>query len=305
MGGVLGGFAPIWVLTAVGFVAARTNVLGDRAETVLGRFAFYLAMPAVLFTTLLDGSPADLANRGVLAFVVGTVVVGLLGYALQWKAFRRSPPDRVLGAMAGSYANAGNLGVPVAVGVLGDSSFVAAVLLFQPLVVMPLVLTALEVGSERRGSVLRTLVLLPVRNPLILGSLLGLACGLLDVRLPDLVLDPVEALGAAGVPTALVVLGMSLSGARVPERGGRAELAAVVVLKLLVHPLVAFLVCLALDVTGPLRLAAVVCAALPTGQNVYVLARQYRPDPRLPRDAVLVSTALSMVTLSVVVLLLR
>jgi predicted permease len=305
MGGVLGGFVPIWVLTAVGFVAARTDVLGDRAEAVLGRFAFYLAMPAVLFTTLLDGSPDDLANRGVLAFVVGTVVVGLLGFLLQWRVFRRSPPDRVLGAMAGSYANAGNLGVPVAVGVLGDSSFVVAVLLFQPVVVMPVVLAALEIGSGRRGSVLRTLLLLPVRNPLILGSLLGVVCALLEVRLPALVLEPVAALGAAGVPTALVVLGLSLGAARPPRPGGRAELASVVVLKLLLHPLVAFLVCLALDVTGPARLAAVVCAALPTGQNVYVLARQYRPDPGPQRDAVLVSTALSMVTLSVVVLLLR
>ncbi|QFZ21790.1 AEC family transporter [Saccharothrix syringae] len=305
MGGVLGGFAPIWVLTAVGFAAARTDVLGDRAETVLGRFAFYLAMPAVLFTTLLGGSPADLANRGVLAFVISTFVVGLVGYAVQWRVFRRSPPDRALGAMAGCYANAGNLGIPVAVGVLGDSSFVVAVLLFQPVVVMPVVLAAVEVGSGRRGSALRTLALLPVRNPLILASLLGLVCGLLGVRVPELVLEPVRALGAAGVPTALVVLGMSLDAARAPEPGVRAELATAVALKLLLHPLVAFLACLALDVTGPPRLAAVVCAALPTAQNVYVLARRYRSDPRFQRDAVLVSTVLSMATLSVVVLLLR
>lgn len=305
MSGVLGGFVPIWVLTAIGFLAARTDVLGERAETVLGRFAFYLAMPAVLFTTLLGSDPGRLANRGLLAFVISTFLVGAVGLVVQWKVFRRPLPDQALGAMSGAYVNSGNLGIPVAVGVLGDSSFMVAVLLFQPVVVMPMVLAAVEVGSGRRGSALRTLVLLPVRNPIILASLLGVAFSALGLTLPRLVLQPLEALGAAGVPTALVVLGMSLNARRSPNPGGRAELGVVVASKLLLHPLVTFLACLALGVSGPLRLAAVVCAALPTAQNVYVLARQYRPDARLPRDAVLVSTALSMATLSVVVLLLQ
>ncbi|MFD1151222.1 AEC family transporter [Saccharothrix hoggarensis] len=305
MSGVVGGFAPIWVLTAIGFLTARTNVLGERGEAVLGRFAFHLAMPAVLFTAQLSGDPAKLANRGLLAFVISTFVVGAVGVVVQWKVFRRSLPDQALGAMSGAYVNSGNLGIPVAVGVLGDSSFMVAVLLFQPVVVMPLVLAAVEVGSGRKGSALRTLALLPVRNPIILASLLGVACSALGVRLPRLVLEPLEALGAAGVPTALVVLGMSLNARRSPNPGGRAEPGVAVASKLLLHPLVTFLACVALDVTGPLRLAAVLCAALPTAQNVYVLARQYRPDARLPRDAVLVSTALSMVTLSVVALLLQ
>jgi len=303
--GVLGGFVPIWVLTAIGFVAARTGVLGDRAESVLGRFAFYLAMPAVLFTTLLDSDPGALANRGVLAFVIATFVVGAIGLLLHAKVFRRELPDRALAAVAGAYVNSGNLGIPVAVGVLGDSSFLAAVLLFQPVVLMPAVLAAVEVGSGRRGGTARTLLTLPVRNPIILASLLGVALSAVGRRPPQLVMDPIEALGSAGVPTALVVLGMSLNAMRAPDREARAGVCAVVGLKLLLHPVVTFLACLALGVTGPLRLAAVLCAALPTAQNVYVLAAQYRPDARLPRDVVLVSTALSMVTLSVVAVLLQ
>ncbi|MEV0677560.1 AEC family transporter [Actinosynnema sp. NPDC050436] len=305
MAGVLGGFVPIWVLTAIGFLAARTNVLGERGEAVLGRFAFYLAMPAVLFTTLVGSDPAALANRGVLAFVIATFVVGTIGLVLFGRVFRRSLPDRALGAMAGAYVNSGNLGIPVAVGVLGDSSFMVAVVLFQPVVVMPIVLAAVELGSGQRSGALRTLATLPVRNPVILGSLLGVVVAASGWQVPALVLDPVKALGAAGVPTALVVLGMSLTALRAPDRRDRAQVGAAVALKLLLHPLVTFLACLALGVDGPLRLAAVVCAALPTAQNVYVLAREYRPDARLPGDAVLLSTALSMVTLSLATVLLR
>lgn len=302
---MLTAFVPIWVLTAVGYLASRTNVLGDRAETVLGRFAFYLAMPAVLFTTLLNTSPSRIANKGMLAFAISTAVVALAGFALSRWVFARPPGDQAVGAMAAGYVNSGNLGIPVAVGVLGDSSFIVGVLLFQVTVVMPMVLAAVEVGAGKRGGTTRTLAMLPLRNPIIAASLAGVLIGATGWRPPQLVLQPLEALGSAGVPTALVVLGMSLHATREPvSPGERAELGVIVVLKLLAQPLVAFGACTLLGVEGPLLLAAVVCAALPSAQNVYVVAKQYLPDARLPRDAVLVSTLLSMVTLSLAAFLL-
>jgi predicted permease len=302
---VLTAFLPIWVLTLVGYVASRTDVLGDRAETVLGRFAFYLAMPAVLFTTLLNTAPSKIANKGMLAFAISTVVVGLIGLALGRWVFQRRLGDRAIGAMAAGYVNSGNLGIPVAVGVLGDSSFIVGVLLFQVTVVMPLVLVAVEVDAGKRGGTLRTVAMLPLRNPIIAASLAGVLIGATGWQPPRLVLQPLEALGSAGVPTALVVLGMSLHAKREPiSAGDRAELGVTVALKLLAQPLVAFGACLLLGVSGPLLLAAVVCSALPTAQNVYVLAKQYLPDSRLPRDAILVSTLLSMGTLSLAAFLL-
>ncbi|AXX29614.1 AEC family transporter [Actinosynnema pretiosum subsp. pretiosum] len=312
MGGVLGGFLPIWVLTGIGFASARGGVLGRGAEQALGRFAFHLAMPAVLFTTLIDTDPSRLANAGVLAFVASTAVVCVAGYLLHWKLFRTPHDQRVLGGMASGYVNAGNLGIPIAIGVLGDSSFIAAVLLFQPLVMMPIVLGALEAGAG--GRVLRTLALLPVRNPVIGASVLAVAVAATGWDPPQMLLSPIAALGAAGVPTALVGLGMSLAGRRHAddlatgdpvERPAepRAALWTAVALKLLAHPLLALAFCVLLDVEGDLRRAAIVCAALPTAQNVHVVATRYLPGTSTTRNTVLVTTALSMLTLTAAALL--
>lgn len=309
MSSVLAGFAPIWVLTAIGYLAARSGVLGERADVVLGRFAFYVAIPAVLFTTLTSSPVSRLANRGVLVFGAGTVVVGALALVVSRWVFRRRLADRAIFAMAASYVNSANLGIPVAVQVLGDSSFIVAVVLFQVLLVTPLILGAIEADRNGGAGRWRALLLLPVRNPVIAASALGVLVGTLGWRLPDVLSQPIRTLGAAGVPTALVVLGMSLhTGAGRPgaERlQRRAELVLAVLLKTLGQPAVTYLAGRALGVSGHVLLAAVACAALPTAQNAFVFANQYELDDRLPRNAVLVSTVVSMVTISAVLLLLR
>ena len=75
------------------------------------------------------------------------VLCGLLYAGLAWWRWRTRPAELATGALASSYVNAGNLGVPIAVYVLGDASYVAPVLLFQVLVLAPVGLTVLA-GSR-------------------------------------------------------------------------------------------------------------------------------------------------------------
>lgn len=49
MAALLSAFTPIWTLTAIGYAVGRSGLLGDRAEPVLGRFVFHVAMPSALF----------------------------------------------------------------------------------------------------------------------------------------------------------------------------------------------------------------------------------------------------------------
>ncbi|KAA2266494.1 AEC family transporter [Solihabitans fulvus] len=302
MSAVLTAFAPIWVLTAIGYLAARSGVLGERADVTLGRFAFYVAMPAVLFTTLMGSPIGRLANRGMLVFATGTIVVGAIGFALSRWVFRRRLAEAAVGAMSASYVNSANLGIPVAVQVLGDSTFIAAVVLFQVLVLTPVVLTAVEADTNGSGGRrLRALLLLPVRNPIIAASIAGVLVSALGWHPPDVLTQPIRTLAGAGVPTALIVLGMSLHTKADPPAGGaRAELGWTVALKLIAQPAVTYLAGRLLGVDGHLLFAAVVCAALPTAQNAFVFANQYRLDDRLPRNAVLTSTLLAMISLSLV-----
>lgn len=296
---LLTAFVPIWALTAVGYLVARTGVLGQQAEEVLGRFVFQVAMPAALFTMLSRTPLGSFANASLLAFAAGTVLASLSGVAVSRWFFGRRPADQAIGAMAAGYVNAGNLGIPVAVHVLGDATFIAAVLLFQVLLVTPVVLSTLETGTGR-GARLRRVLLLPLRNPVILSSALGSAVSATGLPLPQALTHSAELLGGAAVPTALIVLGMSLHARPAATGTGRpAEIGAAVLIKTLVQPLTAFAVgSLVLHLPDRQLLAVVVCSALPTAQNVFLYARQYGLSTVLARDSVLYSTLLSMITLS-------
>ncbi|MEV7773965.1 AEC family transporter [Kitasatospora sp. NPDC086791] len=295
---LLSGFAPIWALTGVGYVVGRSGLLGPHAEVVLNRFVFHVAMPAALFL-MIARTPLDrFANPSMLAFAAGTAVATGLGLLAGRLLFRRKPGELAIGAMASGYVNSANLGIPVTMQVLGDASFVAPVVLFQILLVTPAVLAVLDGGAAGR----RALLTLPARNPILLATALGAVVSATGVHLPAELNRSCELLGGAGVPTALVTLGISLHN-RPPAdgRSRRAEVGLTVAVKTLVQPLAA------LVVAGPLLhlpahqlLTVVLFSALPTAQNVYTYAREYGQGTELARDAVLWSTLVSMATLSVI-----
>ncbi|MEU3463646.1 AEC family transporter [Streptomyces sp. NPDC006733] len=308
MNSLLAAFAPIWILTAAGYLVSRTGLLGEQAEPVLGRFVFHVAMPAALFVMISRARLETFANTSMIAFATGTVAVCALGLLAARRLFHHKLADQAVSSMAAGYVNSANLGIPVALRVLGDASFVAQILLFQVLLVSPVILTLLDAGtgsgsgSGRRSGGLTRMLTMPVRNPIIMASALGAVVAAAGWRLPTALGHSCELLGAAAVPTALVSLGMSLHGRPAATGPGRIlEVGVTVGLKTLVQPLIALAVGgLLLHLPRHQLLAVVLCSALPTAQNAFIYARQYDLDTDLARDAVMVSTLVSMATLSIV-----
>lgn len=144
MGEVLGGLGVFGVVIAVGWVLGRTGAVPVGSDRVLTRIAFWAATPALLATTLGRADLGAVAS-GRTAAVVCTELVAVAGAALlQRLVLRRPAADAVIGALACSYVNAANLGIPVALLVLGDTTPVAAVLLLQLLVITPVSFALLD-----------------------------------------------------------------------------------------------------------------------------------------------------------------
>ena len=115
--------------------------------------------------------------------------------------------------------NSGNLGIPIAVYVLGDASLVAPVLLFQLIGVSPIALTVLDLTGEGAKGPLWRRLLTPLRNPIAVGSLAGVAVSAIGVRVPAPVMDPLTLIGNMSVPAVLLAFGISLCGSTMPGRG--------------------------------------------------------------------------------------
>ena len=308
MTGVLGGFAALVAVIAVGWLVGRSGILGVGAEVVLSRLSFFVATPALLFLTLAEADPGAVLSLGLIGSAGSAVGIALLFAAVAWWRWRPSVPDLTTGALATSYVNAGNLGIPVAAYVLGDASYVAPVLLFQVLVMAPVGLALLAGSHPAQGAAPSRWRQLfqPVRTPVVIGCALGLLLAASDWQLPVLALRPIELIAALAVPAALLAYGMSLNGAPRPASGELAgQVWFAVALKTVGQPLLAYVLGRwVADLDGIALLAVTVTSALPTAQNVFVYAASYDRDTLLARDVILLSTVLSVpVLLGIAVLL--
>jgi malonate transporter len=303
--GVLEGFLVIGVVVAVGLVVGRMRLLPDSATETLSRTAFFVASPALLFVTLLRADVARVLSLGLVVTAAAACTVCAL-YVPVGLLRRRPRGETVVGSMASGYLNAGNLGLPIAAYALGSAAEIAPSLIFQLAVLTPAYTTLLDaVAARRRGDApgLATSLVAPLRNPLLLATVAGLVLNVAGVRPPEGLLEPIELLADLAVPAMLLAFGLSLAHAQRPGRDDDPVcLGAVIVLKNLVHPLVAWGLGLAVGLSGPALLAVVVSAALPTAQNVFGYAVRFDTGVALARDAALLTTLLSVPVLLVVAL---
>lgn len=324
MSAVVEALGALLAIAAVGWLLGRLRVLGDGAQPVLARLTFTVAIPALLISTIARTDLHVVFSRAAATTALSTLVVIAVAALVLRGLWRLDTGRATVGTMAASYLNAGHLGIPIAVYLVGDAVAVVPTLLFQLFLIAPVSFTLLErarlaertvaapddpragQGTPPEPTVPRAVSAMAVvrqvvRNPVIVAAGAGLALAALPWDVPQGLLEPFRLVGAAAAPLALVAFGMSLAVPRPPgERLVDRELVLVVVLRNLAHPLLAAVLGRALGLEGAPLLSVVTMAALPTAQNVLVYAIQYGRDTRLARDSALVTTVLTVPVMLVV-----
>jgi len=331
MGAVVTALGTMAAIVAIGWLLGARQTLGPDARQVLTRACFQVATPCMLAVTIARADLTALLSRSALVTAASTTAVALVALVVLALAWRRPAPEVVIGTLASSYVNAGNLGLPLAVYLLGDATAVVPPLLFQLLVLAPIAFAVLDAhsaagsgsGAEpqprpRSASGLCGVLVRTVRNPIIVGSLVGLLAAALPWTVPSVLLGPFTLIGAAAAPLALLTFGMAMAlprtagsagsaGSAGPRVAGSAvgrsrprDLVLVAVLRSIASPTFAWALGSALGLAGPELLAVVAMAALPTAQNVLVYATRHGQAEPLARDAGLLTTALAIPALLII-----
>lgn len=305
MSGVLLGFAVVLVLVGVGW--AITWLLPARAPDMqrgIAPLVYYVTNPALMFVLVSRADPgAVLGTYAPLALVVAAAT-GLLFAVVVGGLLRRPAGAVATGAMASSYVNAGNIGVPVALYAVGSTAPVVSVLLAQLLVVAPAYLAIFawcrhraDRGADGEADGLGRMLGRALANPVTVSTAVGLLAALLSVELPEVLDVPWGMLADASVPLLLLLFGMSLRG-RAHGDDGDADRAAVAVgtaLKVAVMPALAWAAGRFLfHLDGTDLLGVVIMAALPTAQNVFLFAGHFRLSTAVVRDVSLASLVLAL-----------
>lgn len=303
--GVLEGFGVIAVVILVGYLVGRTGVLGKQADFVLARITFYVLSPPLLFTVLARADVHSLFSTQLPVAALSAIVIFAVYLCIARLVWRRAIPETIVGTLGAGYQNANNIGLPLGLYILGDAAASAPIVMLQLIVFAPIALTILDATTGAKQSIVRTLTQ-PLRNPLIIGSVLGVICAAFDWLPPDIVMAPFDLVAAAAVPILLLNFGLSLAGDRVLAPGPyRKDVILASALKLVAMPLVAWAIArFAFGLEGHALFAAVILAGLPSAQNVFNWAQRYDRGVIIGRDTVFVTTLGSIGALVVIAWLL-
>ena len=224
MGEVVSGLAVFAVVIAVGWALVRFGAVPAGSDTILTGVCFYAATPALLVTTIGGADLATVVSRATLAGLLAETLGIVSAWLVHRLALRRSVAESTIGALAAGYVNAANLGIPVLIVLLGDATAIAPILLLQLLVISPAAFAVLDVSTARGAGPGPAAWTAPLRNPLLLGVVVGLVVNLTGwdagAAAGGLVANSLGTLGALAVTLMMLSLGMSLaaSSPRVTRR---------------------------------------------------------------------------------------
>jgi malonate transporter len=306
--GVLQGFFVVWAIIMVGWFVGRQKILGDNARQVLSALTFFVASPALLFETLSKAELREVFAEPLLVTAVAAIASALMFFSIVKFILKRGLPEALMSSMAASLANSANLGIPIAVYVLGDASYVAPLLIFQLAFFTPLFLMILDASTSTHRTTPTRFILMILRNPMIVGSALGLLVAGMDWQVPTLVLEPIHLIGGAAIPAMLIAFGMSLNGSRPLQAATARRLDTLLAsgFKLVIQPGLAYLFArFVLGMEGQALFAVVVVSSLPTAQNVFVAASRYSTGLTVAKDTVLITTVVAVPAMIGVALLLN
>lgn len=300
---------PVVLLIVSGFMAKRWGWVGAGSTKDLSNLVFCLLSPALLFRSMSAVHVEDISLAPVGAYFLGSGVI----FAGTLLAGGFNPRTAVL-ALANTFSNTVMIGIPLVSLAYGPEGMVTLLTLvsLHALVILTAATVALELAVAKqqapdlasRPSMVRA-VLTAARNAVIHPVPLPIIAGLLWAQtgwtIPAVVDRPIQLLGQAFGPMALVMVGITLAGTPV----GRywREAIQVSLVKTLVQPALVAAIAWCMGLRGLPYTVIVVASSLPIGANVFLFSQRYRVAEPLITASVAVSTVLALATVSLVMAL--
>ncbi|MBE2293787.1 MAG: AEC family transporter [Phycisphaerales bacterium] len=306
---VLNIILPVFGVLLLGYGAAWAGLFDAAANRGLSLFAFNFAIPLLLFRSMAHADLPDTMPWGFLAsYYMGAFIVFGLGMAVGRLFSHRLDELGVLG-LGTAFSNTAMVGIPLVLTTFGDAAALPLFLLmsFHSLLLLPTATTIIEIGRGHKGA-LREIPWNAIKgliaNPLVPALIAGFVFSLSHFPVPKALDSMAAALGTAAAPCALFAMGGNLRQHRIS--GDRMEITILVVIKLLIHPLLVWILGTWVFTMDPLWThVAVFMAALPSGVTAYLLAQRYQIGIPIAISMVFLSTLLSILSLSLLLFLLK
>jgi predicted permease len=291
---------PVFLVIGFGYVSVWGRVFPENGVDALMKFTQHFAIPCLLFQAIANLDLSVSLDAGLLlSFYVGAACGFLLGFSGARVLFRRDWEDCVAIGFCCLFSNSVLLGLAINERAYGAEALAGAytIVAFHSPFCYGLGITAMEIARNRGQSPLvmaRGIARAMFRNALVLAIAAGFAVNLAGITLPTVLVDALDLVIRAALPTALFALGGVLVQYR-PEGDARV-IFMVCGIALLVHPAITWALGSSLSVPQDSFKSGVLTAAMAPGINAYIFANMYGRARRVAASSVLVATGASIVT---------
>lgn len=278
---------------ACGYLANRLNIMGGETDQKFTKLVLTITLPAMTIGAVATSQelPDTAALIGLLevaaifygmAFLIAAVLPLLLG---------GTPGEKGVWRFAVCFSNVGFIGIPVSTLFFGEDAMICAVILMLPFNLLSYSFgTLMLTGGIRNFSWKRML------SPCVVASSLALVLTLARLRPPALVGQCLDFVGDLTVPMSLLIIGSLLAGLPVRQVFASVRLWSLAAVRLIVMPVLLFLVLRALGTETLVMQVAVIQMAMPAAANGTMLCLEYGGDQHCMAQAVFLTTLLAMVT---------
>ncbi len=282
---------PVFIIAGAGFLLARRL---QASVKTMSHVSFYALTPCLAFKMLATSKmTGPEAGRMILMAVLVAAVMGLIARvaAIPLRLNRAELSAFLLVSM---FSNGGNYGLPVVMFAFGTEALAHGTVYFVTSAILTYTFGVLIAAAGKRS--LTRAVAGIAKVPAVYGVVAASLVLVTGLSLPAALMRPVNLLSDAALPMMILVLGMQLERARVPDRPWTVAIA--VVLSLVAAPIVALSLASLLRVSGSARQASVILASMPVAVITTILALEFDVAPAFVTSAVFLSTILSPLTLT-------
>jgi predicted permease len=294
--------APFFGMIGLGFYCGKVVKQPEAALAWMQFFVIYIALPCLFYRLIADKPLDQFTNWSfIAATTLSTFFAFGLSFAAGWR-HTKSVPQSVMQGVAGSYSNIGYMGPPLILAAFGQAASAPVVLIFVfdnvlLFSLVPLLMSVAGLEKLSLSATIRRIIWRVVTHPFNVATALGMSASYLHLELPSALNQMVTWLSGAAAPCALFVLGVIV--AMRPLRRIPGEVPTLVFIKLILHPLIVWVVLSAFGDFGQTwTYAALIMAALPPALNIFVISTQYNVGVERASACVLIGTLASILTLS-------
>lgn len=310
IGGLLTVMLPVFGCIIAGYVLARKKIIDVGGADAINRFVYFAAFPALLFNFVARTPLEKVWNQTFLcAWLLSLGITYLVTLVVSRLVYGDGAAGMAVRAMNCTCANTAFMGIPLLILALGKEAALPGILATMVIVTVffNLTLAMIEVGrhsgTQGKGHLFFGIAVSLAKNPLMFAVFAGALSSAL-LPMPKAITTFSELLGNAAVPCSLVAVGAFIAGQRVSGMASGSIFPSAI--KLLLHPLVTWVIVTKVIVMDPMwSAAAVLLAALPSAVSCFVIAKQHEILVVETSGTIWLSTVFSSGTVLIVLALMR